>query len=281
MATPTQQPVDAPLAGPPRFGLVAAANVLRDALRWEGGYIFQPEALSGAGVQDPCDVVDFDPPERPANVTGVPFLVWAGDVCSAMGFEAADYQGRARRALEAQESEQIAHEFWVGTQNDASGWGNQQLADQASADVYGESMLPVDALACLEQGLANEQGNRRGMIHCTPQVLSVWAANYFIRREGNLWLTPLDHIVVADAGYDGSGPDGQPATDGNIWAYATGLVTLRLSEVAVVPGDFAQALDRAVNTVTYRAERLASPSWDGQAHIAVSLDLALCGAGGS
>lgn len=279
----TLQPVEAPLAGAPRFGLIPAATVLRDALRWEGGYEFQPEAVSGAGVVDPCNVQngDVDPPERPATVGNVPFLVWAGDVCSAMGFEAGDYQGRARRALEAQESEQAAREFWRGDQNDVSGWGNQTLANQASADVYGESMDPVDALACLEQGLANEQGNRRGMIHCTPQVLSVWASNYFIRREGNLWLSPLDHIVVADAGYDGSGPDGQPAASGNIWAYATGLVYVRMSPTVVTPGDLAEALDRQVNTVTYRAERLVSPSWDGQAHIAVSLNLALCGAGGS
>lgn len=278
---PTLQPVDAPLAGPPRFGLIAAANVLRDTLRWEGGYIFQPEALSGAGVQDPCQVVDFEPPDRPANVTGVPFLVWAGDVCSAMGWEAADYQGRARRALEAQESEQVAREFWRGDQDAESGWDNQVLANQASADVYGESLEPVEALACLSQGLADEQGNRRGMIHCTPQVLEFWASQYLLRREGNLWLTALDHIVVADAGYDGSGPDGQAAATGNIWTYATGLVTVRMSEPVVVPGEFAQALDRSVNTVTYRTERLASPSWDGQAHIAVSLNLALCGAGGS
>lgn len=277
-----QQPVPAPIPSAPRFGLLVAATVTDDpGLRWEGGYTFQPEVVRGAGVFDPCDNGNEDPPDRPDLVTNVPFGVWAGDVCSTFGWEAADYEGRARRALDLMQSEQVAHEFWTGTQSDISNWGNQHLADQAAADVYGESLTPLGALACLEQGLADYQGNLRGMVHCSPQVLSYWAQNYYIRREGNLWLTPLDHIVVADAGYDGSGPDGQPAATGNVWAYATGMVTVRLGTAVLTPPEFAQALDRANNTVTYRSDRLASPSWDGQALIAVSLDIAVCGHGGS
>lgn len=274
-------PVAAPLAAPPRFGLLVEAVTLTDALRWEAGYVFEPEACSGAGVFDPCDNDVREAPDRPGLIEDVPFGVWAADQCSALGMNEADYRARARRALEAQQSEQVAAEFWTGAQSIASAWGNQHLANQAAADVMGETLEPVAALACLEQGLANYQGNRRGMIHCTVQTRTEWAAKYVIRREGNLWLTPQDHIVIADAGYDGSGPDHQPAESGNVWAYATGLVTVRLSDVEALPGTLAEATNRLQNTVTFWAQRLASPSWDGCALVAASLDLDVCQTGGS
>lgn len=269
------QPVPAPLAGPPRFGLLVAANVLTDALRWEGGYTFVPEACGLGGTFDPCGTVAFDPDlGHPDAVENIPFGIWEGDRCSVMGADLADLRARARRALEANQSQHIAAEFWTGDQATAAGWAdNQRLAAGGGVPVAGTAVVPARAVGLLEGALAGQQGNRRGMIHVTVETLSALAAESVIRREGNLWLTPADHIVVADAGYPGTGPTGQAAAEDAMWAFATGLVTVRMSEVAVMPDDDRQAVDARVNSALFVASRVASAAWDGCALAAVSIDL--------
>lgn len=269
------QPVPAPLAGPPRQGLLVAANVISDALRWEAGYTFVPEACGGGGTFDPCGVADLDPPHGlPDAVGNVPFGIWEGDRCSTFGSDLDDLRARARRALEANQSEHVAAEFWTGAQADAAGWGdNQRLAAGAGVPVASAGEDVRTAFAALTQALADQQGNRRGMIHVTPRTLDAAAQAQAIRREGNLWLTPMDHIVVADAGYPGSGPSGEAAADAATWAFATGLVTVRLGDVLVAPDDDAQAVDTRVNTALFVASRLASAAWDGCALAAASIDL--------
>lgn len=271
------QPVPAPLAGPPRFGLLVAANVVRDTIRWEQGYVFTPEACTGrGGVFDPCGSTAFDAERgRPSDVTNTPFGVWEADLCSVDSEAAEDGRARARRALEANESAHIASEFWLGTLSTAEAWDNQHLAAGGDVTALGAALQPRRAMGVLEQGLATLQGNRRGMIHTTPDVLSRWAADSVVRRDGNLWLTPHDHIVVTDAGYPGSGPAGQAKAAAATWAYVTGLVTVRLGPVEVIPStdDLPSAISHRINDATFYALRLASPSWDGCALGAASIDL--------
>jgi len=279
-----REPIAAPPAVPPRVGLIASAITppTEQGERWQLGITYQPENCSGGGVGDPCgggsktigpnaDIVDYDP-----------FYVWAGDQCSAFGFDAHDYIGRANRLLLASESFQIAREFWTGAQATASGWPNRFLASAAS-DVLspGTGLTPIQALSCLEMGLADCNDGQRGMIHATRQVALLWAQNGLIKREGNLVLTINDTIVVADAGYDGSDPDGNPATNGAVWAYATDMVTVRRGPIAVVPDKFSEAVDRSVNLIEYRAERLAAATFDGCCHLAVQIAADVCGIGGS
>lgn len=124
------------------------------------------------------------------------------------------------------------------------------------------------------------------MIHCTPQTLVRWVAASAVRLEGGQYLSPLGNIVVADAGYDGSGPGGV-AAGASQWAYATGLISIRLSTPQVIPGDvetaqsIAQALNREDNTLDVYAQRLALVQWDECCHIAAELDLAVCAIGGA
>lgn len=279
------QPVPAPIAGPPRYGLLVAANVVNDALRWEQGYTFSPEACTGGGVYDPCsEAPGIDPEGRPAAVGNVPFGIWDADRCSTMGGDSADdRRARARRALEANQSQHVASEFWTGALATAAAWGdNQRLAAGAGVPVASDGLNVTRSFAELTQALADQQGNRRGMIHCTPQTLDLAAAAMVVRREGNLWLTATDHIVVADAGYPGTGPEGQVRADTDTWAFATGLVVVRLGEVVVLPDSDAEAVDlrsprlsSSINSALYVASRLASPAWDGCALAAANIDLTL------
>lgn len=280
-------PVGAPRRVPPPLRLLTSGVLPEDQAegtdesRWELGFEFERESCGDAETFDPCAPGSFTPERNTAQIEYEPFGVRAGESCSAFGFSQRDYEGRARRLLEACESKQIANEFWTGDLATERAWPNRFLADTDSDVVTDGPTAVIDVLACLEQGLAECACGTRGMIHATPQLVTHWAAlgNSVLRREGGLLLTIHDTIVVTDAGYDGSGPSGQ-AAGASQWAYATGLVTVRRSPIIITPGDISQALTRTVNTIEYTAQRLAAVTWDGCCHLAAQADLEVCLIGG-
>lgn len=272
--------IPAPARRPAAISLINAAPTPDDGgERWETGFTFSPDSCGAAGVSDPCNVAARNIPARPGNEEGEPFIVWAGDKCSSIGFEAQDYAERARRLLEGCQSSQVALELWGGALAIAAGWPNRFLADSSADTLTNGQADPVDALACLEQALGRCGCGRQGMIHATPQLVTYWVAARVVSREGGQLTTALGTIVVSDGGYPGYGPGG-PDDDDSVWAYATGLVSVRLGPVAVVPGDFTDAVDQTDNTVEYYAERPASATWDGCCHFAVETDLDPCLVGG-
>jgi hypothetical protein len=114
------------------------------------------------------------------------------------------------------------------------------------------------------------------MIHMPAQLVSVFG---FVRREGNLLLTNLDTIVVPGSGYTGSDPNGDAASTGTAWLYATSMVDVRLSEPVLIPDPATdpdwrfKALDKETNDLVVRAERFAVASWDALCHFAVHVTL--------
>lgn len=248
---------------------------------WQNGFEYLPEACGEGRVADPCDYdsLTHDPVDTVVEVE--PWVVEKGLDCSALSFgNSRDRLAeRARRALVACESALIANEFWTGTQAQESAWPNRRLASPESDVLTAGATTPTDALACLEEGLRSLDGGRcgnRGMIHATANTVTHWTSLNLVRREGGLLLTTLGTIVIADAGYDGSGPDGQAAEDGSIWAYATDLVEVRRGPIDIVPSDLDHAVDRDLNTVEVAAKRIAAASWDGCSHFAVEIDLDVC-----
>lgn len=275
--------VTAPPAVPPVLSLVSMA---RDPGDWDdhmaNGIRFQPESCSGGGgVLDPCGSDDKDIDATPAVVDFQPFAVWEGDRCSGTAFNSRDFKGRAQRLLLACESSHIAHEFWTGTLARAKHWtANRYLASEASDVVTNGPSEALQALECLEEALASCNCGQRGMIHCTPQLASVWSEFDVLRREGKYILTIMDTIIVPDAGYNGSGPYG-PAVAGSQWTYATSMVDVRRGPISIVPDTVAEAMDRSNNLIEFRAERMAAATFAGCCHIAAEVNLPLCGIGGS
>lgn len=283
-AIPAPQPI------PYNLGLVSQAIRVDDGERWEDGFSFRREGCAEGGAI----LAGCTPGSHDASLTNSgdtveyqPFLVFGRDRCSTFGFEAADYQGRARRQLGAVRSHQIEAELWNGAiaRSATPDLPNRYLAHASSnvVNASATSLSPADALACLEEGLSFCGEGTRGMIHATRQIVTEWAAANLLRREGGYLLTHTDTIVVAGTGYSGDGPHQDAgsapiaAANGSIWAYATDMIYLRLGEVKVIPGDFAQAINRAENHVEYRAEQLVAAYWDGCCHLAVEIDADLCG----
>lgn len=283
-----KSPVVSIPAAPPLISLLSSAQVINEPdSRWEAGIAFEPEScgLGNTGVIDPCvsgqKTLELG---NGAVVETEVFGIYAGDSCSSFGSAARDFQGRARRKLASCESRLIEQEVWSGAQAQASSWSNRYLND-GNSDLVGEGLDPIDALACLEQNLAACLCGR-GMIHATISTVNLWyAENLLIRitENGRTQLqTAMGTIVVPGSGYDGSGPavtpgeaDGPAAVDGAVWAYATSMVAIRQSPIVVVPESQAEALNRRINTLEYRAERLVAVAWDC-CQLAVSINQSAC-----
>jgi hypothetical protein len=271
VATVLKQAVQAIPATPPRYGLLvvatpativpAAGATVNDGM----GIEWAPEQAYGGGVValDCGSTTTIDEDPYPANVESDPFVVWAEDHCSTFGWRDHDYEARATRQLEATQSAQIAHELWHGTLAQAEGLANAWLREDPFI-VTGAAVAPNVALALLESGLAEMLGGRRGMIHCSPLMLTYLRTEYAIEQVGTTWVTAMGTALVADAGYDGSAPDGNGST--NEWLYATPWVQYRLGAAEVLgadqPGGWQRYFDRSLNKVKVQAQRTALLQWD-------------------
>lgn len=274
----TLQPITPPPARPPRTGLLASITPAQVPER-EVGFTYPPENCGESGVVDPCSPGSLDIPDNLPFVSASPFLVWAGDRCTPD--QERDARGRASRQLAATISYQVAHELWTGDQARASGWDlNRYLTSERSDVLTDGPTSSTDALARLEYALGQCQKGSPGVIHATKHAITFWSNMNLLRREGSAYFTVNDTLVIADAGYDGSGPYG-PATDDSQWAYATGIPIIRLGPEVITPELESQALDRGDNTREYRAQRTAAVSWDQCCHLAVELDLGWAAIGGA
>lgn len=287
-----RDPITAPPAAQPRYSLLVAANAngTTTGERWENGVVWTPEACAAGDLAPAwCGVnPERQPPAQPGRAIADPFYVWSADQCSAQGFAARDWEGRARRALEATQSFQVARELWTGQHTLAELAASR--TDQASPFLADTSMvvdsnLPAArAIAVLEQlAMACSQG-RRLMIHVPIVVLAeAQEDGYVLRDTGGVLTTAMGSIVVADAGYPGTGPTGpegdRTPDNSTMWIYATSIVQVRLGEVEPLPKTLAdaygasQALNRPTNHIVVWAQRLALYQLDPCCRIALSTDL--------
>lgn len=284
-----RKPVSAPPAQAPRYSLMAVAPTIDSpVLDWATGFRFLPENCAGGGrVAISClgDTEMIEPDENPPEEIGDPFLLWAGDECRVGGYQSRDLDARARRLLGAIQSYELANELWTGTLRDATADGDYPMDNRALTDMGSDSLTsgaasPVDALGCIEAGLGVATRGARGMVHVSPQVLAALVAATVVIRDGNLWVTPMGNVVVADAGYDGSGPNGE-LPGASQWMYGTEMIQLRLATIEVVPADIGTALDRSIDRLRYLAQRLVAYQWPGCAHVAAEVDVSACLTGGA
>jgi hypothetical protein len=274
---------------PPRVGLIASAPTIPTSDdRWTAGFSYDPENCDGEIrlLADCNEETPADPPTNRELVEYMPFVIEAVDRCSTMT-QSRDREGRVTRLLAAAESKAIESELWRGTKARAMtpDWPNRYLTSNDAEVLTDIPSDPGEALGCLEQYLADCQVGGRGMIHASRDVVTAWARAQLLRREGNLILTILDTIVVPGAGYDGSGPatsaGGAPQApaDSDLWAYATGIVAIRLGSVTT-QSDPRETIDRSTNTQELRAQRFASAVWDC-CHGAIAIDATRCTVQGS
>lgn len=298
MATGPAVPFPALPAAPPPISLLTSAPVLEGSAlpaHWENGISWDPEickldldvdgdfpvwwVCADEGGQTASEFIDAQVsantgtkpvPDNPDVRTYRPWTARGTDFCQSMNRQR-DRQGRARRNLEANLSAIIENELWSGQIATAASFENDFLTSSPSS--LGGPHGYVTALAELEQALAEcVTGDR--MIHAQPRLVALWARNGLLVRSasGRRLETLLGTIVVPGAGYDGSGSGLAAGTIETSWAYGTGLVRVLRSEVTVTPSNDAEATDRSINDVTYRAERTVAAIFDGCCKVGVQAD---------
>lgn len=284
-ATNDAQTVATPPLVAPRISLLATAPIVTDDARWllPGGVKFKPQRYTaGARAKVVCGtgtgpaltttaLVDTD------YVDAGSFVAWASEQMSTFGLALDERRRRVLDQLAAIESYEIANELWTGGVID-SGSPDQRILRSVAGDTLTTAAVAPDvALGIIEAGLASLGRGQRGMVHVTPQTLTALAAAQVVRREGNAYLSPNDHWVVADAGYPGSGPAGHARAATSVWMYGTSMVRLRLGATFVIgadgdaidPGTF----DPDTNTHELYAVRPALIEWDEQVHVAAETNL--------
>jgi len=188
------------------------------------------------------------------EVTGHPFLIQVERSCSTFGWQVEDYETRVRAHLTQIESAAVAREFWTGELTKVAGWSDQvYLTDTANADDItpaGGAVSVNAGYARIQQALGEMLSGEPGAIHVSRRLLG-YTNPAGMRREGNNILDLFDNRIVADSGYPDSG-------DATGVIYGTARPVVRRSAVEVTPGTLAEAVDRAHNTITYSANRLAT-----------------------
>lgn len=268
--------IPAPPVRPPSYGFLTA---IRDSTAEDpnfrlgqlGEFAWLSEACGAGGafgVNCVGGSAAITIPASPGTVAGHGFIVWAGDKCSTFGTRERDWQGLARRRLAATESFMIAAEVWKGAVATAEGYSNRPLASVLSDTVTNGPAAVVPALAALEQAVATLGHGTPGLIHCTVQTLTHLMSAFAIVKAGNLWLTATGNVVVADAGYDGSGPDGTPAGSSQ-WMYGTSLMSVKLGP-PIIGEPF---IDSNTNDEFVLAQRPVAVQWDHCVHVAAQVDI--------
>lgn len=259
MAT-TYEVVEAPTASPPAYGLVVAAPTINDGIDWQYGVTLVPEMCAAGGrgaVTCLSDLPNVTSGGRgPAAVTSKPFIVWAADECSALASTTRDFEGRARRALAAAESYEIAAELWSGSLATT-----KPLADASAVAASATAVTPIVGLSDLEWALGRCGKGERGMIHVTPQVFTILVGQNVLRFAGGVWLSPMGNIVVADAGYTGRSPAGAAPTTTQ-WAYASSMIYVRRGATETLTDVLSEMVDISVNTIRYVAWEPVVIEWD-------------------
>lgn len=266
------------LAAPPTTGLVASADRPGDDnTRWQSGMAWVPERC-GVGHQlipwCPGEELDAYTPGRPGAVYYQPPTVrWAWE-CSTLSGPLDTEQ--LRRMAEASTPFAIARELWSGAlaaDNPFTVSGdtlnNPYLASPGATVVGSGGAELLKALGALEQAAVEASRGQRVMLHI-PVMLAGRIAD-FARRVGNELLTRLDNWVVADAGYPGTGPEGEEVGS-TAWAYASSRVQVRMTDLTTIT-EPARTVDRPVNTVTAWAERTVAATFDPCVHLATEITL--------
>lgn len=265
--------LDGPVPVAPPHSLLNTAQIVEESDgHWlAGGHVYSyPTDLATA--HDPCDEGTFrlkpegNTPEQPIFGS---YELALPITCSTYEGKNPGFADRARLAFQAVESFAVANELASG----ATMVLNPSIADVNVVLLNaGAATAPADALAYLEDAIGATA--RMGMIHATPSTASAWTDGQRIDEVGGRLITLANRTpIAADGGYIGVTPSGGgAAAAGQSWAFATGPVQYRRTEIDVVPDDLSEALDRTLNVVTYRAERGYLVVWDTALQVAVLVD---------
>lgn len=188
------------------------------------------------------------------------------------------FKARAVAVLAATEGYAVANEFMTGSLFASQPYLGDGHGTFPNDDI---ATRPNHGLQILEQAIAST--GRLGIIHTTPMLATALLGQGFVIQDKTGVIRTINGIpVIPDFGYSPAGlhPVGHVAPGPTEeWAYATGPVDIRRSEIFTTPETLEEALDRGMgatngrsNQITYRAERYYVVDWDTALQAAVLID---------
>lgn len=261
-------PVDPVQAAAPSVGLLTSSRQINDGSRWELGMAWRPEYCITAQGFSPCGDIVGVPVDLGIGVQYyIPPAYRVRDFCTTLG--GLLDEERVRRQMEAIASFEVAQELWTGALTTANPdtingapHTNLRLASTDATTVVGTGTV-AERLGQLEEAARRVALGQQVFLH-VPIHLITPIANLLTRR-GNVLYTALDSVVVADAGYPGTGPAGT----GTTWMYATGPVQTRLSAINV---EFEpdETINRRTNRQEIWGDRQFAATFDPCIHMAMN-----------
>ena len=269
--------LDGPLPVAPPFGLLSAATIVPSDDRFGVGGAVWPyppglpttwAACSTGTFRTKADGTGWDLPIFEAFTAYLPIT------CSTITAHSEGFADRARIAFAATESYAVAFELARGHAAPL----NPFLCDANLTILAAAAVTPDVGLSYLERAIGAT--GRQGMIHMPPEVAASlngsggYGLDIRPASSGVLRTTANGTLVAVDGGYIGANPSlHAPAAAGQSWAFATGPVQIRRNgDINVIADNIAQSMDRAQNTVTFRAERDYLVTWDTELQAAVLID---------
>jgi hypothetical protein len=275
--------VPAPPAGVPPHSLIRSALTNRDGDadgNWTRGLAYVPETVGGYRALSDCTAEEVDygaDAGVPAAVEYRPWDLQVQDPCaSVFGYDEQAVTDRLRRAADAVQSFAIARELWTGelSRAEAAARGNPDDSNlyltKDPTVVADTPVSPRRGLGLLEQAAGEAFHGQQVFLH-----LSRAARPFFpeLVKVGNLLFTNIDNVVVADAGYPGTPPEGAAAADGVAWVYCTGPVVVRRTPFVPDGADLAETLDVRTNTLRRTGSLRVAATFDTAAYFAVPITL--------
>lgn len=244
--------------------LLASAESPGGSDDWMFGLAWLSDSCPDWQGFNPCAELDEAPPE---GTVGTVYVVPVG---YRVGFECINLSGdfdetRARRQADRIASFVAARELWTGdlSKLDPYDLPNGGLADQVNphfeqvevANQLADTADPLEAIALLEATVA--ESTLGGPVFIHGSIATIGRVADHLERVGNELRTKTGAVVIPDAGYPGTGPDGT----GSGWLYGTGPVVVRLGPISSDTSP-TTTVTRTTNRRRVIAERMFGVAFD-------------------
>lgn len=251
----------APSLRPPRVSILSSAEVITppNGDRWMGGIELYPlSGVDASGTYPVCPIgTQFkDVTNKIGAQEFQPWAIYATDNCSTFGSGDVDFKSRAEAKLAVVESYWIERVLW----ENPDGLANPSFTGSTSVVVV-SGVSPFMAFARLDSAVANDLHDGQGMIHVPTKLFGFIYELGVLRREGNVYFSPLDNIVVPGRGYTGNGPNPDGGANANAatatvqWMFGhPGIIQIIRGPVSTLGADIKE-MNRAINDVWVTAER--------------------------
>jgi hypothetical protein len=141
-----------------------------------------------------------------------------------------------------------------------SGWASGGPSLSSEAVTLAASVDIGEAAEAIEAHLAETLLNLQGVVYLPPALVHHAVRVGWVRVDGGVLATATGHLVVADAGHDGSLGPSVPGA-GQFWIYASGIPAYRVSDTMLL-GEGSETLVLASNIRQRLAEAYAQLAFD-------------------